>query len=204
MYTHELPSHTHTINQPSIYDDYGFRIDPLKEEDLEEGEVLCDMCKGYGYINNEQWGRMVCRKCQGEAKLDWIERIVGKKEPEFISGYSACTAYSSGFSGSSGSPSGYWGVGQAVNGISGYVVYGSGVPNSGYYQVSQSHTHSINQQRSPPQISKPNPPPVGTTQYDSLTNQLKVYDGNSWIVVESKITIGNKLMNGLKKLIRGK
>ena len=34
---HQIPSHTHTINKPSIYDAYGFRIDPLKEEELEDG-----------------------------------------------------------------------------------------------------------------------------------------------------------------------
>ena len=78
-HAYNLPSHTHTINQKSIYDDYGFRIDPLKEEELEEGEVLCDVCKGYGYITDEAWGRRVCKKCQGMAKLDWIEKIVGKK-----------------------------------------------------------------------------------------------------------------------------
>ena len=92
-----LPSHSHTINQPPVYDDYGFRLDPLKEEDLEAGEVICDVCEGKGYIPDSYWGRMVCKKCQGACKLDWIERIVGKKEPEIsgYSGYSATSGYTS-------------------------------------------------------------------------------------------------------------
>jgi hypothetical protein len=190
-HAYNLPSHTHTINQKSIYDDYGFRIDPLKEEELEEGEVLCDVCKGYGYITDEAWGRRVCKKCQGMAKLDWIEKIVGKKEPDY-SGYSGCTSYSSGWSGSSGGPSGYWGLGQAVSGVSGYVVGTSGFV-SGYYSSPPSHSHT------------PLQPPTGTIVYDTFDNQLKVHDGNSFktIGVESEKTIGNKLVNGLKKLIWG-
>lgn len=90
-----LPSHSHTISQAPIFDQFGFRINPILQEDLEEGEVLCDICTGYGYVIDPTWGKMVCKKCQGLAKLDWIERIVGKKEPEIsgYSGYSATSGY---------------------------------------------------------------------------------------------------------------
>jgi len=176
MHTHSVSGSEHVINQKSlyIYDDYGFRIDPLKEEDLEEGEVLCDICKGHGYITNEIWGRIVCRKCQGLAKLDWIERIVGKKEPEFVSGYSGCTAYSSG-----------------SYGVSTYATYASGIPNSELYQVPKNY--SINQQRL---IS-------ATTNHNSLIRKLKAYGRTLWKTIETENTISNKLMCGLKKLIWG-
>ncbi len=86
-----IPSHTHTL-----YDNQGFRLNPLTETDLKEGEVLCDICNGYGYSVHNHWGKMVCKKCNGEGKLDWIERIVGKKnEIQGWSGYTAASGWTS-------------------------------------------------------------------------------------------------------------
>jgi len=53
---------------------------------LEEGEVICPQCEGTGKPNNNKFENFylvpkVCDKCHGSGKLDWIENIVGKKEP---------------------------------------------------------------------------------------------------------------------------
>jgi DnaJ-class molecular chaperone len=56
---------------------------------LEEWEVECNGCKGLGclgYSENKKY-KLVCAKCNGEGKLDFIENIVGKKnEWDFFAG----------------------------------------------------------------------------------------------------------------------
>jgi len=39
---------------------------------LDEGDVICDICKGWGRVE-----RKLCPKCFGNRKLDWIENILG-------------------------------------------------------------------------------------------------------------------------------
>ncbi len=51
---------------------------------LELGEIKCDKCKGKKNINRGVYGIVPCSKCKGVGKLDWIENIVGKKEPNLI------------------------------------------------------------------------------------------------------------------------
>lgn len=155
-----IPSHTHTL-----YDNQGFRLNPLTETDLKEGEVLCDICNGYGYSVHDHWGKMVCKKCNGEGKLDWIERIVGKKNE--IQGWSGYTA-SSGWSGCSG-----WTTGSS------FYISGTGYADTSGYST-------------------------GNIVYDTKDNKLKVSDGENLIDVdplETKKTIGNKILNGFKKLL---
>lgn len=50
------------------------------------GMVKCDRCDGSGEVINDlsaglhKWMPLImCRKCQGEGELDWVENIVGKK-----------------------------------------------------------------------------------------------------------------------------
>ena len=53
-------------------------------------EVICDKCGGVGsvivkynyYKHNHT--RAKCPKCKGTGKLDWIERIIGRKACEKI------------------------------------------------------------------------------------------------------------------------
>jgi len=58
------------------------------EEDeivLKEGEKICDRCEGSGYEPKQceaQWFRTVCKKCQGEKKVDWISNVTGVKEKD--------------------------------------------------------------------------------------------------------------------------
>ncbi len=55
---------------------------------LKKGEVICSNCNGSG--NRAKWDQipdyykcyLVCDKCQGVGKLDWVEAIVGKKKIE--------------------------------------------------------------------------------------------------------------------------
>jgi len=59
---------------------------------INPGEVLCDKCSGDGWIkrenkneNNSQFFdylNIICDKCYGVGKLDWIEIIVGKEKPK--------------------------------------------------------------------------------------------------------------------------
>lgn len=52
---------------------------------LEPGEVKCDMCNGEGRagwtipIQHIRSYPIICGKCRGTGKLDWIENIVGKR-----------------------------------------------------------------------------------------------------------------------------
>lgn len=56
---------------------------------LEEWEELCDKCKGLGckyeYLGNDNSFPKRCKKCGGTGKLDFIEKIVGKKTSNIIS-----------------------------------------------------------------------------------------------------------------------
>lgn len=54
---------------------------------LEEGEIICDKCSGYGSYplphklkNNELSG--LCPKCWGNKKVDWIENAMGVQKPD--------------------------------------------------------------------------------------------------------------------------
>jgi hypothetical protein len=47
-------------------------------------EFICDRCDGTGYepgqdLNSNELE--ICGKCFGRKKLDWIEKLVGKKRP---------------------------------------------------------------------------------------------------------------------------
>ena len=183
-HSHVLPSHTHTMHTPDPTT-RGFRGVPIQQEDLAEGEVLCDVCNGFGYENNPHFGPIICKKCQGAGKLDWIERIVGKKEDPFtFSSYSGVTSYAGisgwqGLSGASGTP----GV-SGVPGLSGFI---------------HSHSHTVQQQNTT----------TGSILHNQSENEIEVFDGEKWvkpgakIKPEAKKTIGNKFMNGLKKLFKG-
>jgi DnaJ-class molecular chaperone len=50
---------------------------------LEEWEERCDKCNGLGskyeYLGNDNSFPKRCKKCNGSGKLDFIEKIVGKK-----------------------------------------------------------------------------------------------------------------------------
>lgn len=55
--------------------------------DLKEGEIICDKCKGTGSIKVKRdptksgpyHGVVMCLKCLGKGKFDWIENIIGVK-----------------------------------------------------------------------------------------------------------------------------
>jgi hypothetical protein len=56
---------------------------------LEAGEIICDKCDGKTFIQyTEKRGngfypmKMVCPKCKGHGKLDWVENITGTKKEE--------------------------------------------------------------------------------------------------------------------------
>jgi len=188
-----------TRNESPIYDSYGFRINPLKEEDLEEGELLCDVCKGYGYTYDTTWGRMVCKKCQGIAKLDWVERIVGKKQPEFTtwSGYTAVSGWpwvggSGYFTSSDFTSSGYVGSSFYV-GASNYPIDYSVAPIS----IEKSEGESLCEEFSSPSGSS-------SDNFNSM--KFRIFDFGSWkniptIVAKNKNI--NKLINGFKTLMNG-
>jgi len=56
---------------------------------LKKGEDFCDKCKGSGLVTRSRSKRnnihgstvntLVCSKCLGSGKLDWLEKAVGKK-----------------------------------------------------------------------------------------------------------------------------
>ena len=57
----------------------------ITSEDLNEGEVICNKCEGGGsypglFLKKTSAYWIGCRKCQGEGKLDWVERIFEKHE----------------------------------------------------------------------------------------------------------------------------
>jgi len=56
---------------------------------LKKGETICDRCNGSGYDpkgDDSQFFRIICQKCQGEKKVDWISNITGIKEKELPPG----------------------------------------------------------------------------------------------------------------------
>jgi DnaJ-class molecular chaperone len=50
---------------------------------LKDGEQFCDKCGGWGVVSrtnpNKKVTRLTCSKCLGEGKLDWVEKVTGKK-----------------------------------------------------------------------------------------------------------------------------
>jgi len=55
------------------------------EIDEDAGEVICDVCKGNGYLLSKLQPdavESVCWKCQGDGKVDWLSHIMGKAPPE--------------------------------------------------------------------------------------------------------------------------
>jgi len=54
---------------------------------LEDHEVFCPKCKGTGKGETWKSGEFEftpeCNHCLGEGKLDWLERIIGKKLPPY-------------------------------------------------------------------------------------------------------------------------
>lgn len=57
----------------------------MSDKFVEEHEVVCDKCGGVGSVIakynhfRKNHTRKQCPKCKGTGKLDWLERIVGKK-----------------------------------------------------------------------------------------------------------------------------
>lgn len=63
--------------------------------ELKPGEIICDRCHGAkviekitNYKRHHHSGtitsNVICEHCKGEGKLNWIERVVGKKEEDII------------------------------------------------------------------------------------------------------------------------
>jgi len=61
---------------------------------INPGEYICSKCKGKRKIPIEEdhtrligiiGTKVTCPTCHGTGKLDWIEKIVGKKQPRNIS-----------------------------------------------------------------------------------------------------------------------
>ena len=50
--------------------------------------MLCSKCNGEGHIKQEDFDPLlddkgiICPKCHGHKKVDWVENIVGKEIPE--------------------------------------------------------------------------------------------------------------------------
>jgi len=68
--------------------------DLMKKLDIQDGEFLCDKCEGIGTIPYESSGyvqsqnaswevAVVCPKCQGDKKVDWVSNITGKPQRYF-------------------------------------------------------------------------------------------------------------------------
>ncbi|MHA1816658.1 MAG: hypothetical protein ACTSX1_11670 [Candidatus Heimdallarchaeaceae archaeon] len=54
----------------------------ITNEDLNEGEVICNKCEGGGswprlFLNEDQAQYYRCPKCRGAGKLDWIYNVTG-------------------------------------------------------------------------------------------------------------------------------
>lgn len=63
--------------------------------ELSEGENFCLKCDGKGVVPKEGkiFGRkgiinLVCNKCLGDGKLDWVEKVVGKRRKYDLSNLS--------------------------------------------------------------------------------------------------------------------
>lgn len=56
-----------------------------KKPKLKDGEKLCPKCKGKGrtrvFYFHDHCDSLMCNKCYGKGKLDWVEQIVGVKPP---------------------------------------------------------------------------------------------------------------------------
>ena len=50
---------------------------------LKEGEIICDRCNGCGddpkFTGEKNGFTMDCEKCGGWGKINWIERVFGKR-----------------------------------------------------------------------------------------------------------------------------
>lgn len=62
-----------------------FNWHKLQRITLKEGEYFCKKCDGSGVIGrsnstNKRVGNLICDKCLGEGKLDWVEKAVGKRQ----------------------------------------------------------------------------------------------------------------------------
>jgi len=57
----------------------------MSDQFVEDGEHICDRCGGVGHVPGKynsytrKCKRDKCPKCKGAGKLDWVERIFGKK-----------------------------------------------------------------------------------------------------------------------------
>ncbi|MCK5603329.1 hypothetical protein KAR91_15705 [Candidatus Pacearchaeota archaeon] len=60
----------------------------IREEDLSEGEVICNKCLGAGEIlrGDIQYMDEICSKCWGTGKIDWIENVMGKQPVSLLNG----------------------------------------------------------------------------------------------------------------------
>jgi len=53
--------------------------------EIKEGEKFCKSCRGAGMVKSKRdytfkkTDLLVCSKCLGTGKLDWVEKVVGKK-----------------------------------------------------------------------------------------------------------------------------
>lgn len=55
--------------------------------DLKPGETRCKKCKGTGfwhYRKSNKSNGIICDKCNGSGKFDWVENIVGKKQDLYV------------------------------------------------------------------------------------------------------------------------
>jgi len=50
---------------------------------LEKGEQFCEKCKGKGKVKSSNNSLLICSKCYGVGKLDWIEKAMGKRMPSY-------------------------------------------------------------------------------------------------------------------------
>lgn len=50
----------------------------------------CPKCSGFGYVGHLQhkllWYKIVCPRCHGKRKLDWIERALPPVQSDFMKG----------------------------------------------------------------------------------------------------------------------
>jgi hypothetical protein len=71
-------------------------IESITEKDLKPGEFLCPMCHGNKsmcYMEKGFYHPVICTRCDGEGKLDWIEMVVGKKKLPKITPYNYYDVY---------------------------------------------------------------------------------------------------------------
>ena len=52
---------------------------------MDNTEIECPECKGSGFVDPTKVYTIAapCKKCQGTGKLDWVEKICGKKIPDW-------------------------------------------------------------------------------------------------------------------------